>query len=150
MKHFLFFFALLFCGIPTFAQNDLDYSFTTKTVTVFTQTVDSVATSAALKNAKPGIKIDPIVSRDTFFLKDGGLRYLSKVGQVLTIYDPNNPTGTGNYSIQFAGWLKLPNPVIKYNLLNKDGVFGTLSVDLIAQEYYLSTSTRQIFYSNRE
>ena len=151
MKQFLFFLALLFCGIPAYGQKDLDFSFTTSYLTLFTQKVDSVATAAKAKAAKAGTKVETVLNRDTVTVKEGGLRYLTKQNNAVTIYDPNNPTGATTYELQFAGWLKgVPNPLIKYNMLQGGKVFGALTVDLFSQEFYISTPLRQILYTNRE
>lgn len=152
MKHLLFFLAMLFCGIPAFSQNDLDFAFKTTYLTVYTQQIDSVATAAAKKVAKAGAKVENIIERDTVHVREGGLRYITKTERSVTIYDPNNPKANSTYQIEFAGWIKgAPNSFLKYNLVDKEGkLFGVMTVDLYMQELYLSTPTRQILYTTRE
>lgn len=151
MKQLLFFLAILFCSVPAVGQNDLDFAFKTGYLTVYTQKVDSVATAAAKKAAKPGAKVENVLNRDTVVVSEGGLRYLTKAGTSITIYDPNNPKANTTYQVEYAGWLKSqPTPILKYNMIDKEGkIFGVLTVDIYAQEYYLSTPNRQILYTQR-
>lgn len=154
MKQRLFFLALfgiLFSSISVSGQNDLDFAFKTPYLTVYTQRVDSFATEAAKKAAKPGTKVENIIARDTVVVNEGGLRYVTKNNQSLTVYNPNNPKDIVTYSLEFAGWIKgAPNPIIKYNMIDKDGsIFGIATIDLFSQEFYLSTPNRQILYRQR-
>lgn len=152
MKHLLFFIAMLLCNISVQSQTDLDYTFSTKYLKVFSQKIDSAATAVKAKDAKPGAKVENVLSHDTISVREGGVRYLTKQGNNLSIYDPNNHLGNyAVYETQFAGWLKrTPNPILKYNMLKDGKIFGTLTVDLFMQEFYLNTPMRQIFYTNRE
>lgn len=150
MKQFLFFFALLYLIIPVQAQADIDFGFKTSEITVFTQTVDSTATEQKKKLAKPGEKVDNVIQHDTVFVNEGALRYLTKQDAKIVIYDPNNPKANTNYTVEYAGWLtKGEIPIIKYNLIGKNGVYGILTVNLFTQQYLVSTPTRQILYTNR-
>lgn len=152
MKQILLLLLFIVCSVPAFSQEDFDFAFKTSGLTVFSQTVDSVATAAKQKTTVVGAKVDPVIFYDTVTIKEQGLRYMTKQGDKFTIYDPQNPKGAITYNIQFAGWqMGNISPVLKYNLLDsKTGVvFGVILIDVFAPQVYMSTPYRQIDYNSR-
>lgn len=152
MKHVLFL-LLMICGIPVFSQSDFDFSFKTQSLIVYTQTTDSVATAEKQKIAAPGIKVDPVLDYDTITVKEFGLRYFTKQGNNITVYDPQNPTGAVTYLVQYAGWQKaLTSIALKYNMVDeKSGnIYGFIVTDPFAPAVFIHTPTRQIDYNCRQ
>lgn len=152
MKQILVFLFIILCSATGFAQKDLDFAFQTAYIIVFNETVDSFATDSLKRIAKPGTKVENVIDRDTIQIREGGLRYLSKQGNNVVVYDPNYPKTQGRYTVEYAGWVKtsVTIPIVKYNILNKDGtILGLFTADLFNQEFVITLPTQLIFYSNR-